>query len=186
MGRIARAAWDQGVDTVTFWWGSPANLTERAPDEVAAIVAALSDWLDADGKGSLVDARVEVLGRWRELCPPLARSADAAVARHTHGEHLLVCLMGYDGRDEIRDAAGRVGAGADGGAFGRALWTGHLPPVDLVVRTGGEPHLSAGFLLWQIAEARLAFTRTLWPAFTPVELRRVLRAAAATPRRYGR
>mgnify|MGYP000965503024 CR=1 FL=1 len=35
-----RVAFDHGVEVVTFWWGSPANLTQRAPDEVRGIVEA--------------------------------------------------------------------------------------------------------------------------------------------------
>ena len=39
-----------------------------------------------------------------------------------------------------------------------------LPPLDLLIRTGGE-HRISNFLLWQCAYAEFYFTSTLWPDF---------------------
>jgi len=179
VGRIAAAAWGQGVTVVTAWWGSPANLLHRDPAE--GIVPALADWLDGPGRSLLAGRRLEVLGRWPELCPELGPVVERVRAVAGEGPETFCLLMGYDGRDEIRAAV------AEGGAdFERRLWTARLPPVDLVLRTGGEAHLSAGFLVWQIAEARLSVSRTLWPAYQPDQLRRLLARAAARTRRYGR
>jgi undecaprenyl diphosphate synthase len=92
--------------------------------------------------------------------------------------------MAYDGREELAEAAA---TGADSvAALGQALWTADLPPVDLVLRTAGEPHLSAGFLLWHIAEAQLAFVDPPWPAFSPDDLTAVIARYSATERRFGR
>lgn len=189
VGRIAAAAWSAGVETFTFWWGSPANLTTRDPAEVERIVGVLGDWLAGPGGRLLAThgAGFEALGRWPELCPALGGAVATACAAAGPGPRRLVLLMAYDGRDELRAAADRLGGGGpDATAFERALWTGHLPRVDLVLRTGGEAHLSAGFLLWQIAEARLAISRRTWPDFDPRALRATLRRAEAVDRRYGR
>ena len=175
------------MHTVTFWWGSPGNLLSRDPVEVRGIVAVLDEWLRGPGRRLLHGRRFVALGRWAELCPELGPAIRAASAGPVDPEApTLALLMAYDGRDELRDAAARVGGGADAAAFAAALWTGSLTPVDLVLRTGGDAHLSAGFLLWQIAEARLAFTPTLWPALTPAALRRHLARARSVTRRYGR
>ena len=42
-----------------------------------------------------------------------------------------------------------------------------LPPVDLLIRTGGEKRLS-NFLLWDLSYAELFFSDKLWPDFTRV------------------
>lgn len=180
------SAWAAGVETFSFWWGSPANLTARAPEEVAGIVDALSGWLTAAAPGLLAshDAQLSVLGRWPELCPALSEPVRIATAAAGQGRRRLVVLMGYDGREEILAAA--AAAGGDRQAFEAALWTGGLPPVDLVVRTGGEPHLSAGFLLWWIAEARLVFSPVLWPSFSAGDLQSALADFAHAERRFGR
>jgi undecaprenyl diphosphate synthase len=188
-GLWADAAFGAGVEVVSLWWGSPANLTRRSPAEVAGICAALEGWLDGAGATLLGrwEAGFDLLGRWPLLCPGIGGAAARAHRRAGTGPRRLVLLMGYDGRDELRAAAGRLGgAGASEADFGRALWTGHLPPVDLVLRTGGGAHLSAGFLLWGIAEARLRVVDALAPALGPDALRALLRAeGAADPRRYG-
>lgn len=68
----------------------------------------------------------------------------------------------------------------------KALWTGHLPPVDLVIRTGGEPHWSAGFMMWLTSDSQFYFTKTLWPDFDAKEFKKALREYGARERRFGR
>ncbi len=41
-----------------------------------------------------------------------------------------------------------------------------LPPVDFIIRTGGEKRLS-NFLMWQSAYAEFEFNNTLWPDYSP-------------------
>jgi undecaprenyl pyrophosphate synthase len=168
---IAEAAWEEGVEVVSLWWGSPANLQKRAPAEVADIVGTLAEWLHGDAGPWLRrhGAAFEAIGRWRELAPGIAPLPVGGP-----GPRRFVLLMAYDGREEIIAAAHDLP---------RALWTAHLPAVDLVIRTGGEPHLSAGFMLWHIAEARLAFVDVPWPDLDPATVRSLVRAAP--PRRFG-
>ncbi len=66
------------------------------------------------------------------------------------------------------------------------LWTKDLPPVDLVIRTGGEPHWSAGFMMWDVAEAKLHFSDTLWPSFSEKEFQEIIRAHGKQERRFGK
>jgi len=189
VGEVADAAFAAGIEVVSFWWGSPANLTCRDPAEVAGIVGVLNDFLGrgADGLLARHGAQFEAIGRWRELCPGLEGGVDAASAAAGPGPTKLVLLMAYDGRDEIRAAADTLGGGgADEAGFEAALWTGHLAPVDLLIRTGGEPHLSAAFLLWRLAEAQLAFPEVPWPDFGPEGLQEQLDRYASIERRFGR
>ncbi|MCA9573815.1 MAG: undecaprenyl diphosphate synthase family protein [Myxococcales bacterium] len=182
-----REAFAQGVEMVTFWWGSPANLTQRAPEEVRGIVDALGDWLDGPAQRLLrdTDARFGAFGRIDELCPELRPKLDRALGAASAGPRQVTLLMGYDGRDELREAARTFARGASQ-SLEEGLWTAGLPDVDLLLRSGGSAHLSAGFMLWHIAEARLAFVDEPWPAVTPAVVRRELEAAGAQTRRYGR
>ncbi|OON39882.1 (2E,6E)-farnesyl- diphosphate-specific ditrans,polycis-undecaprenyl-diphosphate synthase [Izhakiella australiensis] len=59
-----------------------------------------------------------------------------------------------------------------------------LPPVDLVIRTGGE-HRISNFLLWQVAYAEFYFTDVLWPDFDEQVFEGALNAFAQRERRYG-
>ncbi|WP_343153082.1 polyprenyl diphosphate synthase [Buchnera aphidicola] len=48
--------------------------------------------------------------------------------------------------------------------FSSVLSTRFLPPVDLLIRTGGNIRIS-NFLLWEIAYSELYFTNIFWPDF---------------------
>ena len=185
---LAPCAWEAGVEVLSFWWGSPANLQLRAPEEVEGIVDVLKQALQGPvlEAAQAAGAGVELIGGWAKTCPELADAA-AALPRPRAGRPRLCILMAYDGRDEIRAAAEALGgAGSDAEHFTQALWTGHLPPVDLVLRTGGEPHLSAGFMLWSIAEAQLYFSPKLWPDFSTEDLHQAIAHSRGTVRRRGR
>ena len=58
------------------------------------------------------------------------------------------------------------------------------PPVDLLIRTGGERRLS-DFQLWESAYAELVFTRTMWPDFDASALAAAVREFHGRERRFG-
>jgi undecaprenyl diphosphate synthase len=59
-----------------------------------------------------------------------------------------------------------------------------IPPVDYIVRSGGEKRLS-NFLLWDAAYAELAFVDTLWPDWGDKQLSDVLEDYKHRARRFG-
>jgi undecaprenyl diphosphate synthase len=187
MGAMADCAFAEGVEVFTFWWGSVANLTRRDPREIARIVDGLDTWLREEAPPLLArwGAAFAMHGRWRELFPALGGAAAEAGRAAGRSGRALVVLMGYSGHDEVRAAVEEAGAEGDARAFEGRLWTAAHPPVDLVIRTGRARHLSAGFMLWSIGEASIAFEDEMWPAYTPDDLRRRLRWYAAEERRYG-
>ncbi|MCL2174194.1 undecaprenyl diphosphate synthase family protein [Candidatus Saccharibacteria bacterium] len=95
---------------------------------------------------------------------------------------------GLDGR--MLDEAGQVPGGLV--AYAQLLrvnsWTGHLPDVDLIIRTGcaADPHNSAGFLSMLADNTQYAFLETLWPDFTPKMLHQILDDFATRERRMGK
>ena len=66
----------------------------------------------------------------------------------------------------------------------KTLSLGELPPVDLMIRTGGD-HRISNFLLWQMAYAELYFSDVLWPDFDADEFQRALDIFAGKERRFG-
>lgn len=64
------------------------------------------------------------------------------------------------------------------------LYTYPLPPVDLLIRPGGECRIS-NFLLWQSAYAEIYFTEVLWPDFSKNDLLNALEWFSKRERRYG-
>lgn len=68
--------------------------------------------------------------------------------------------------------------------FENSLDTAGIPPVDLLIRTGGEMRLS-NFLLYQCAYAELFFSNTLFPNFGVSELGAIIKDFKARNRRFG-
>ena len=60
----------------------------------------------------------------------------------------------------------------------------NLPPLDLVIRTGGEKRLS-NFMLYQASYAEFFFTDTYFPALEEQELAEILQDYAHRNRRFG-
>ena len=194
-GKIFTAALDSGVTHLTFWGSSVANLTKRSKTEVAFLYKVFEQYFTNLLERSELEehqVRVRALGRWREFFPDGPRAAVERVITKTakHDGACLTFLLGYSGTDEMRDAIRKLREEAGEGTpsdeeVKAALWTRDLPPVDLVIRTGGEPHWSQGFMMWDVAEAQLHFTETLWPAFRPEELKSILERYTKTERRRG-
>lgn len=104
------------------------------------------------------------------------------------GVRLVVHLgVNYSAQAEIAaivDAVRTRGIDAvadDPQAFGLSAG---VPPIDLVIRTGGQQRLS-GFLPFHTAYAELWFTATLWPAFARDEFFAALDWYGQQERRFG-
>ena len=61
----------------------------------------------------------------------------------------------------------------------------NLPPLDLLIRTGGDFRIS-NFLLWQAAYAELYFTDTLWPDFNEQQFELAINVFDQRERRFGK
>ena len=190
---LARAAFAEGVTHLSLWGSSLDNLTKRPAQERAALLRVYRtafERLLRQGSREKLQARVRVLGRYREHFPKdLVRLIDDVQEQTAHHTaRTLIILLAYSGDDEMLDAIARmVSEGADVTAetLKAHLWTHDIPSVDLMIRTGGEPHLSAGFLMWDMANAQLHFTDTLFPDFTPAMLADALATFRARTRRLG-
>lgn len=137
--------------------------------------------------------KVRVLGDWEELCPIGVRKAvkKAIEATKNHNNFHLTFYLGYSGTKEIIDCVkaiikkGDKNMGIDGHLIKNNLYTHELPPVDLVIRTGGEPHNSDGFMMWDVANAQYIFSKKYWPDFKGPELIKALKVYARRERRMG-
>ena len=65
-----------------------------------------------------------------------------------------------------------------------ALYTKESPPLDLIVRTGGDLRIS-NFLLWQAAYAEFYFTDKLWPDFLARDVDEAINEFNRRHRRFG-
>lgn len=193
---LSEAAFEAGISYFTFWAASEDNLTKRTPLEVKFLLMVIRDELERqlDARRFVeLKVRVRVIGRWRALIADkkthrMVERLEQETAGFT--ERRLTILFGYDGRREMVEAIKKITAERpkrlDYDTVHKALWTHDLPPVDFAIRTGGEPHWSAGFMMWLTAYSQFYFTETYFPAFTPKELQKALAEYARRERRFGK
>ncbi|MCX7544305.1 polyprenyl diphosphate synthase [Marinicella gelatinilytica] len=106
----------------------------------------------------------------------------------------LHVAVNYGGRWDIVQAAKQLASmhqqgtldlsDIDESLFNRHTCLSQQPPIDLLIRTGGEQRIS-NFLLWQCAYTELFFIDTLWPDFDEKVLQSVLVDYNKRERRFG-
>lgn len=190
--RLVESCPAAGVGTLTLYAFSADNWS-RPEREVRWLLRLFREHLRSEVSRCVATGiRLSVIGRRDRLPAPLQAAVTRAEADTARGRRLHLRLaIDYSGRDAILAAARAL---ADGPApsreeFHRTLTdAGHggplVPPVDLLIRTGGERRLS-DFLLWELAYAELHFTATMWPDFEATDLQAAMTEFHARERRFG-
>ncbi len=102
-----------------------------------------------------------------------------------------ICLN-YGGQEEIIDAAKKLALDINNGLdmnnfkredFYKYLYN-DLPPIDLVIRTGGEIRLS-NFMLYQMSDSEFYFTNTYFHDFDKSEFNKAIFMFENRDRRFG-
>lgn len=186
--RVVEAAPGAGVGVLTLFAFSSDNW-RRPPAEVASLMSLLGLYLERETRRAVEQGvRLEVIGRRDRLDPRLLRAIEQAESATSAGSRLrLRIALDYSARDAILEAAGRAAEPSRelSREASREAMDGALgPPVDLLIRTGGERRLS-DFLLWECAYAELVFSRRMWPDFDGADLAGAVREFHSRQRRFG-
>jgi undecaprenyl diphosphate synthase len=173
---IVREASRLGIKNLSIWGSSLNNLTKRPLMEKKALLDIYKKYfkkLIEDSEVFETKTKINVLGRWREQFPESIKKVieDCIEKTKDHKERTLNFFLAYNGDDEMIEAVkkivDKVGDSKDVTAdlIKDNLMTRELPFVDFVIRTGGEPHWSVGFMMWDIANAEFLFSDKLYPDF---------------------
>lgn len=183
------------IPYITFWGLSLDNILKRSKTEVLHIYKILENEFEKlikDERLYKEKIKVQVFGRWQEMLPQKTKQLINSAIEKTknYNKYYLTFLLAYDGTDEMIDCIRQIQKQhkkADEKLIRENLWTGSLPDVDLLIRTGVEndPHLSAGFMMWHTAYSQLYFTKTYFPAFSPKEFEKSIFDYADRQRRKG-
>ena len=178
--RVVEYAARAGVDQLTLYAFSSDNWN-RPVVEVSTLLELFDTHLRTQtAKLAAQGIRLQVIGRRDRLPLALRGAINAAEARTAAGRRMtLRVAIDYSSRAAILASLPAASA-VRGGSAGETL----LPPVDLLVRTGGERRLS-DFLLWECAYAELAFLDVLWPDLRVGDLDALFADYAARERRFG-
>ncbi len=198
--KVLEKALELKITHITFWGGSWDNLTKRPKIEVNFLFKVYADQfkrLAKDKRTHQNKVKIDVLGRWKEILPKETQEAieEAKEITKDYNKYFLTFLIAYDGRDEMINCIQKIVESSknkaikiNDKAIKENLWTKDLPPVDLVIRTGCEddPHLSAGFMMWDTSYSQLYFTKTFLPVFSPKEFEEIIKDYSERERRLGR
>lgn len=163
-----------GVKVLTVFAFSSENW-QRPALEVNALMSLFSAYLKSEqSKLKSESVSLKVIGDRSRFSARLLKQIDEAEVFTAGGEMTLVIAADYGGRWDITQAARRLAESCVSGVIkpenidedmmDRALCLGDMPPVDLLIRTGGEKRIS-NFLLWHAAYAELYFSDLFWPDF---------------------
>ncbi len=189
--RIARSALNHGVRYVSAYVFSTENW-KRDRQEVQDLMK-LFLWVMKHEVKELdrENIRLRVVGSKLLLGHALARAiheAEELTKDNTRGT-LLLCLD-YGGQQEIVEATKRiVASGTDidditPELISQYLYAPDVPPVDLIIRAGGEQRLS-NFMTWESTYSELAFSPKYWPDYTEADLQLEIERYATRHRRFG-
>jgi len=195
--KIIREIKRLGVREITFWGSSLENLIKRPVLESKALLRIYETYfkelLESDDIHK-DEVQIRFIGRWEEQFPSSLKKImhECIEATKNYNKHFLNFLLAYSGDDEMRQAVQKIAETLEKGAsvtdemIKNHLMTRDLPPVDLLIRTGGEPHLSAGFMMWDIANTQFYFSEKYYPDFDESSLHEALIDYTSRGRRFGR
>ncbi|MFA7542269.1 MAG: polyprenyl diphosphate synthase [Lysobacterales bacterium] len=185
----------EGIQALTLFAFSSENW-QRPASEIKALMDLFLRALDREIKSLQENnVRLRFIGDLDSFDGPLRqRMARGQTVTQGNTALALNVAVSYGGRWDITQACQRLARQVQAGelapeaideaAIDARLSLAELPPLDLLIRTGGERRIS-NFLLWQLAYAELYFTETLWPDIDPAAMRAACVDFAGRERRYG-
>ncbi len=189
---IGKKARKLGIKALTFWIFSTENW-DRSKEEVGYLMKLFEEMVDRYLREAMKEhVRIIHLGRKDRLPKSLREKIITAEEKTKKFDtYYLGVALDYGGRDEIVRAIKKISndqfsiSNINAEDFAQFLDTKDLPPLDLIIRPGGEKRLS-GLLLWQSEYAELIFTDTNFPEFSPREFEKCIDEYCARQRRFGK
>lgn len=187
------------INFFSFWGASLDNVDKRPKLEVMHLMNLFREkFISIANDKKIHDNQVQinVLGKWKEKFPRLvSRAIEKAInATKNYHRHFLNFLLAYNGTDEMLETIKKIAAQAQKDrnlkitpeVIKNNLFTADLPSVDYIIRTGGEPHNSVGFMMWDSADAQYYFSNKLFPDFHANDFVEALKEYDNRIRRFGK
>ncbi len=193
--RIAEACKARGISTLSLFAFSTENWSRPKSEIEALMEIATEQFRSGFASFPRLGISLSVIGDVQRL-PKALQAMIRQAERANPKEYSLKLLMAvnYGGRWDIARAAKALAEDCLAGglkpsdisqeALEDRLSTKGQPPVDLLIRTGGEKRIS-NFLIWQSAYSELYFSEKHWPDFDEAELDRALAEYSGRNRRFG-
>lgn len=192
---IAQNSVDAHINWLTVFAFSAENWT-RPDYEVQGLMRLIIRFIKTQAQELLeANVRLRIIGRRDRFSDDLCVAmSDLEQQSSTNTGLNLTVALDYGGRQDISNAVTRIAEELESGMLTAAeinddllksrMQTKILPPVDLLIRTGGEQRLS-NFLLWDLSYAELFFSAKLWPDFSTTDFFAALDWFEQRQRRFG-
>ena len=195
--KLLRKALEMGVKCFSVWGSSLENLKKRPIEESRQLLRIYEEYFTKLLKGDDIhkhQVKINFIGHWEEQFPDSLKKVlyECLDATKDYSENILNFFLAYSGDDEMANAIRQIvkkGTPAESVSMEvikENLMTSSLPAVDFMIRTGGEPHLSAGFMMWDTANAQLYFSEKYYPDFGTAEFEEAIEDFLNRGRRLGK
>ena len=192
--KIADYIFKKGVKYLSVYCFSTENFRREASEVDYLMNLFIKEFKDSCQELKENNIKVVFSGRKEPLRDDVLKAMDylKEETKLCTGGILNICLN-YGGQSEIVDATKSIIEDIEAGKITKddinvELFEKHLyqelPPVDLMIRTGGDVRVS-NFLLWQIAYAEMYFPDCFWPDFDKKEFDKAIEAYNGRERRFG-
>ncbi len=194
---LVRAARKIGVKEFSIWGSSLENLKKRPLEESRELLRIYETYFVKLLQSEDIHTdkvRVRFIGRFEEQFPSSLKKIIHRLddATKEYDQFFLNFFLAYNGDDDMISAIRSI---ADSGVESRLidsdmvtqhLMTKEISPVDYLIRTGDEPHLSAGFLMWHTQNSQLYFAKEFYPDFGEEAFQRAIFDFSERERRFGK
>ena len=194
--KIIKFSSEKGIYCLSFWGSSLDNLKKRPLDEKRALLKIYEKYFSRLIENKDIqkeEVKINFIGHWQEQFPDSLKKIINQVIDKTknYKKRILNFFLAYSGTDEMIGAIGKMvekyssKEKITAAIIKDNLMTWEIPAVDLIIRTGGEPHLSSGFMMWDAADAQFYFSEDFYPDFDEKKFDAALQDYAKRQRRFG-
>lgn len=195
--KLLRKALKMGIGCFSMWGSSMENLKKRPLAESRQLLKVYEEYFTKLLHSSDIhdyQVKINFIGRWEEQFPQSLKKIlhDCLEATKNYSKNVLNFFLAYSGDDEMVEVVKRIAEKSispksiSAKTIKENLMTHNLPEVDYMIRTGGEPHLSSGFMMWDTANAQLYFSEKYYPDFGVSEFEVAIKDFARRSRRLGK
>lgn len=192
---IVKAADNLGVKALTVYAFSTENW-KRPLEEVNFIMDLICLYLTKEiDEFNRKNVQVRCIGTKEGMSEKVLKVIDYAYESTKNNTGIILNIaINYGSQLEITEAVRKIAIKVAAGELApeaiteatieENLYTADLPPVDLLIRPGGDVRIS-NYLLWQIAYSEIYYTNIFWPDFKPADLVEAIRVFQGRERRFG-
>ncbi len=192
--RIMEWAVKNDISCVSFWGASIDNVLKRDKKEVDFLMKIFRTEFEKLSKSKFVKdnkIKINAIGEWKKYFPKdTTDSIEKCIKATEKNDKIIVnFFLAYSGIKDMSDCIEKI---AEKGiknitnqTIKENLLTKNLPAVDLLIRTGGEPHNSDGFLMWDTANSQYIFLKKYWPDFNELDFAKCIKEYSKRERRLG-